>query len=65
MAITSKIDIDVDSAEFLALKTAFDKYETALKKMPAAWQPSSFLRALSSPVLAGYASSTALACVSA
>jgi hypothetical protein len=38
MSITSKIDIDVDSAEFLALKAAFDKYETALKKMPAAWQ---------------------------
>jgi hypothetical protein len=29
MAITSKIDIAFDSAEFLALKTAFDKYETS------------------------------------
>ena len=29
MAISSQINIDVDSAEFLALKTAFDKYETA------------------------------------
>jgi hypothetical protein len=38
MAVSSKIDIDVDSAEFLALKTAFDKYETALKTIPAAWQ---------------------------
>ncbi|MFZ3328224.1 MAG: hypothetical protein WA231_21090 [Methylocella sp.] len=38
MAISSQINIDVDSAEFLALKTAFDKYETAVKKMPAAWQ---------------------------
>jgi hypothetical protein len=35
MAISSQINIDV---EFLALKTAFDKYETAVKKMPAAWQ---------------------------
>lgn len=38
MAITSKIDIAVDSAEFLALKAAFDKYESALKRLPAAWQ---------------------------
>jgi hypothetical protein len=38
MAISSKINIDVDSAEFLALKAAFDKYETALKRMPVARQ---------------------------
>jgi hypothetical protein len=36
--ISRQINIDVNSAEFLALKAAFDKYETALKKMPAAWQ---------------------------
>jgi hypothetical protein len=29
------LSIAVDSAEFLALKAAFDKYEAALKKMPA------------------------------
>lgn len=38
MAISSQINIDVNAAEFTALKAAFDKYETALKKMPAAWK---------------------------
>jgi hypothetical protein len=32
MPVKSQIDIGVDFAEFLALKTAFDKYEAALKR---------------------------------
>jgi hypothetical protein len=38
LIISTRPAFAVDSAEFIALKTAFDKYETALKKMPAAWQ---------------------------
>jgi hypothetical protein len=38
MVVRSRIDIAVNSAEFLALKTAFDRYENAIKKLPAAWQ---------------------------
>lgn len=38
MAVKSQIDINVNSNEFDALKTAFDKYASALKQTPAAWQ---------------------------
>jgi hypothetical protein len=36
--ISSQINIDVNSAEFTALKAAFDRYEAAVRKMPAAWK---------------------------
>src|SRR5205807_4607315 len=38
MAISSKINIDVDSAAFAAFKDKFDKYKAALDKTPAAWR---------------------------
>jgi hypothetical protein len=36
MAITSKINIDIDSAAFAAFQDKFDKYKAALDKTPAA-----------------------------
>jgi len=38
MAITSKINIDIDSAAFAAFQEKFDKYKAALDKTPAAWK---------------------------
>jgi len=38
MAISSKINIDVDSAAFAAFQDKFDKYKAALDKTPAAWR---------------------------
>jgi len=37
VAIKSKIDIDVDSAEFQEFKAKFDKYAESLKAIPGAW----------------------------
>jgi Phage tail lysozyme len=37
MAIKSRINIDVESSEFEAFKSKFDKYRDALKEMPGTW----------------------------
>ena len=37
MAVKTQIKAAVDSAEFVEFKAAFDKYETALKGLPAVW----------------------------
>jgi hypothetical protein len=38
MAISSKINIDVDSAAFASFQEKFNKYKAALDATPAAWR---------------------------